>query len=483
MSDDAAVVATTCGSPPAEEKDRSVGAPLFRIRTVTVFVVLEAEKVVSNASVDGCQNPRDAEILGAAVTVGRHVQAALEMAGFPVQSLRVATNPFPEWLLLPVRQKMRAGVDPQPGGTLSDGGDEENKNNDDNVLSQDQDRIQRRLAALHTVLERHKVDACALGPALLPKHVAACATILQSSPLFSCSIRVSAGDAIMARTAAHCVLQIANIDPLYNFRLAVAAATTRPHIPFFPVAYTASSVADPQASKSRVVGFAVGLENGALLASLLAEQRSLANMHVLRNGLTQAWTPVANAALQATYSIATASLTTSPSDLSPPPIEFFGIDTSANPSLDAGGSVAAALECLEEVPRFGGPGTLAAAAALTAVLQDLPDLPCPRTGYCGLMLPLCEDVRLAQLAASGQLRVSELLTLSCACGVGVDTVPTPGDVTLSDLTGLFLDVAGIGQRWDKSLSCRVFPVPGKRAGEWTTFDFPHVVNTTILPIS
>ena len=69
------------------------------------------------------------------------------------------------------------------------------------------------------------------------------------------------------------------------------------------------------------------------------------------------------------------------------------------------------------------------------------------------------------------------------CGVGVDTVPVPGDCSETELAGLLLDVAGLAHRWDKSLSCRVFPVPGKQAGDWTDFDSPYMVNAKILPIS
>jgi len=155
--------------------------------------------------------------------------------------------------------------------------------------------------------------------------------------------------------------------------------------------------------------------------------------------------------------------------------EFVGIDTSLNPSLDEGGSVAKAIETLDEVESFGGPGTLSAVATITQSLQSLPNI----CGYSGLMLPLCEDQRLVELA----LPISQLLSISQVCGVGVDTVPVPGDCSETELACLLLDVAGLAHRWEKSLSCRVFPVPGKQAGDWTDFDSPYMVNAKILPIS
>jgi uncharacterized protein (UPF0210 family) len=185
---------------------------------------------------------------------------------------------------------------------------------------------------------------------------------------------------------------------------------------------------------------------------------------VLEAGMMSALDPLVCACRRATETAAAA---------------FLGVDVSINPSLDRSGSVAAALEQLEEVQVFGGPGTLAAAAAITATLQRLP---VPRVGYCGLMLPLCEDVRLAELASQGSLGIPDLLSVSHVCGVGVDTVPVPGSVDSRALAGLLLDVAGVAERWNKSLSCRVFPVPNKCAGDETTFDFPHLVNSKILPL-
>lgn len=142
--------------------------------------------------------------------------------------------------------------------------------------------------------------------------------------------------------------------------------------------------------------------------------------------------------------------------------------------------MAAAIEGLAEVDSFGGPGTVAAAAAITTALQALPGI--ERTGYCGLMLPVCEDRRLAELASAptAALGVSDLLSISGVCGVGVDTVPLAGDVSRDRLTSLLLDVAGLAARWDKSLSCRVLPFVGKQPGDLTDFDSPYMVNTNVF---
>ncbi len=159
--------------------------------------------------------------------------------------------------------------------------------------------------------------------------------------------------------------------------------------------------------------------------------------------------------------------------------------SSLNPSLDEDGSVADAIECLEEVRDvFGGAGTLAAAAAITTSLQSIPDI--TTTGYRGLMVPVLEDRRLAELGMTtnfnDRLSIQKLLCISSVCGVGIDTVPIPGNVSLDRLSSLILDMAALAGRWKKPLSCRVFPVPGRNAGEETTFDSPYMCNSCVFDL-
>jgi uncharacterized protein (UPF0210 family) len=50
------------------------------------------------------------------------------------------------------------------------------------------------------------------------------------------------------------------------------------------------------------------------------------------------------------------------------------------------------------------------------------------------------------------------------------------------LAAILLDVAALAQRLSKPLTARLMPVPGKRAGELTTFDFPYFANSRILAV-
>jgi uncharacterized protein (UPF0210 family) len=61
----------------------------------------------------------------------------------------------------------------------------------------------------------------------------------------------------------------------------------------------------------------------------------------------------------------------------------------------------------------------------------------------------------------------------------LDTVPLPGDVAPEEIARLLLDVATMALRLNKPLSARLFPVPGKRGGEHTTFTSQYLTNTRI----
>ena len=101
---------------------------------------------------------------------------------------------------------------------------------------------------------------------------------------------------------------------------------------------------------------------------------------------------------------------------------------------------------------------MAAAAAITTTIQSLPFT---LTGYCGIMLPVCEDYRLSEIQAGEgrKYTVSHLMNVSSVCGVGVDTVPIPKDVRFEEVAGVILDICGLAARWNKPLSVRMFPVP------------------------
>jgi len=65
---------------------------------------------------------------------------------------------------------------------------------------------------------------------------------------------------------------------------------------------------------------------------------------------------------------------------------------------------------------------------------------------------------------------------------GLDTVPIPGDVTADSLAGVFMETSALAFRLDKPLSCRLLPMKGKKAGDWTEVDSPYLVNTRVFSV-
>jgi uncharacterized protein (UPF0210 family) len=98
------------------------------------------------------------------------------------------------------------------------------------------------------------------------------------------------------------------------------------------------------------------------------------------------------------------------------------------------------------------------------------------------MLPVLEDAVLASRSKEDLYSVNELLLYSAVCGTGLDTVPLPGDVSVEELAGILLDVAGLAMRLDKPLTARLMPIPGAKAGDLTQFDFAYFANGRVLDV-
>jgi uncharacterized protein len=158
--------------------------------------------------------------------------------------------------------------------------------------------------------------------------------------------------------------------------------------------------------------------------------------------------------------------------------KFGGIDFSLAPFPDDAHSLGNAVEKMG-VPRIGLHGSLAAAALLTEAIDRAYF---PHTGFSGFMQPVLEDSILAKRAAEGTLTIKDVLLYSAVCGTGLDTVPLPGETTAGQLVPLLLDVCALALRLDKPLTARLMPVPGKQAGDETSFDFGFFVNSRVMAL-
>ena len=237
-----------------------------------------------------------------------------------------------------------------------------------------------------------------------------------------------------------------------NFRFAVLACVG-PGSPFFPSAYHAGPAS-----------LSLGLQGAGVVAGALRAYKNSAPIdlnriaELVRAALIEQASPVVTLgqALAREYGLA-----------------FGGIDLSPAPMGDD--SIVTALELCGYGP-IGSPGTVAVAAALTSALKNTG---LPTCGYCGLMLPVLEDAVLGRRWEEGLVNTYQLLLYSAVCGTGLDTVPLPGDMEAEVIAYLLLDVASLALRLHKPLSARLFPVPGKQAGERTEFSSPYLTNTLV----
>jgi len=156
--------------------------------------------------------------------------------------------------------------------------------------------------------------------------------------------------------------------------------------------------------------------------------------------------------------------------------KYGGIDLSPAPMKEV--SIGGAIEKFYGGP-VGSSGTLTIAALITRALKEIP---VTHAGYSGLMLPVLEDSVLAQRWSEGHLTMDALLSYSAVCGTGLDTIPLPGDVSVDQLSRILGDVASLSVKWHKPLSARLQPAPGKKPGEMTEFDDPFLVNAKIQPL-
>ena len=243
-----------------------------------------------------------------------------------------------------------------------------------------------------------------------------------------------------------------------NLRFA-ALANCPPHIPFFPAAYH-------DGGEAVVVGLALEAADLAVQAFEGAADLDDAEARLVR-AVVDAVRPLHEAAERSAGRAGA---------------RFSGVDLSLAPFPADDRSIAAAFERLG-LPAFGAHGTLFVASLLTGALRRAARLlPGGRSGFSGLMLPVLEDSVLAARAAAGTFGVDSLLLYSAVCGLGLDTVPVPGDTAASELAAIVLDTAALAVRLDKPLTARLFPVPGKRAGDAVRWNFAFFAPSRVLPV-
>lgn len=365
--------------------------------------------------------PLEEKVLREAGIFLSKAKAAYEAAGYEVQTVRVATVSFAKLL----REKHI-------------------------------DELPKYADQFSKIMKQINVSYAALGPALpelsrsyqiIPEAIAA------SENIFFSGVMADAQTIHMAqvKACAEIIVKCALIDPngFANLNF-TALANVGANAPFFPGAYHTS---DQPA-------FGIAVECADLAVDAFADAH---NVDGGRNALIAEITKHGQA------------ITKIAKDLQ---VNFKGIDFSLAPFPDDAHSLGQSVENMG-VPKIGLHGSLAAAAILTDAIEraDFPHI-----GFNGFMQPVLEDSILAKRAAEGVLTVKDALLYSAVCGTGLDTVPLAGDVTADELTPLLLDICALALRLNKPLTARLMPIPGKKAGDATTFDFAFFANSKVMAL-
>ena len=382
-----------------------------KVRTITAFVRLD--RAHSQAEIQDT------------LKFLRQAKASYEKAGFEVTTIRITTQPFPEYTRgLP----------------------------DDRVLAffRDYDALAVKEGFIASIGPAMMGDADDLHEAeLLGK-------IIANSKAIDGSVFIAAEDGIHWKSiqAAAGIIKYLEANTAHsqgNFNF-TASAFIPSGTPFFPASYFAGEGKQ----------FAIGLESANTVADVLASTKSPSEAEArLTSALGKYATQIEKTAVEISASTGWA---------------YGGIDLSPAPLKDV--SIGQAIENFTGAP-LGSSGTLSTAALIT---RSLKAIPVKQAGYSGLMLPVLEDTVIAKRWNEGRLSIDALLSYSAVCGTGLDTIPLPGDVTLQELERILGDVASLSLKWHKPLSARLQPVTGKKPGDSTQFDSPFLTDATIQPL-
>jgi uncharacterized protein len=352
-------------------------------------------------------------------------KVAFEKSGYEVETIRITTQPFPEYT--------RGMTDEQ-------------------VLAFFRD--------YDALAVKEGFDA-AIGPAMMsdaddPHEAELLAKIIANSKTLEGSVFIAGEDGIHWKSihAAAGVIKYLEANTLHsqgNFSF-TAASLVPSGTPFYPASYFTGEGKQ----------FAVGLQSANVVNEVFTATKS-ANE--------------AEERLKNTLGVYAAQIEKTATEISKASgWKYGGLDLSPAPLIDV--SIGRAIEKFLGAP-VGTSGTLTAAAIITRALKAIP---VKQAGYSGLMLPVQEDTVLAQRWNEGRLSIDSLLSYSAVCGTGLDTIPLPGDVTPGQLERILGDVASLSVKWHKPLSARLQPVTGKKPGEVTEFDDPFLVNAKIQPL-
>lgn len=403
--------------------------PLVRVRTVTAFVNMPVDSTRWQACLTQAKQQCDA------------VADAIEAQGYQVQSIRIVSNPFGEYLDVSNADRAQAGLQ----------------------------RIAQTLNAINTGKRRIRFAVGearnAQEVALLPQLIAAYGDLCNACV----NIDLDEHGFLQTELLAHSVQAIQEIarttprgEGNFNFTVNFNCA---PGIPYFPASYHRAQ------------------HHGALVLGLETPDLMVADLKALQDQRQQldhaAWFQLAFERLSRSLTEhATAIQRCADGVRLADGWRIAGMDTSAAPSKSCASMVD--VYQLLGVPYFGASGTVEASALLTRVFKSVQGV--TQIGFSGLMLAVTEDAGLAQASLKQQFDIRALLTYSSVCGIGLDTVPVPGDSSAEQIASVMRDTGTMAFRLNKPLTVRLFPVPGLKAGDRTAFESADLCNCAVLAL-
>lgn len=368
--------------------------------------------------------PLDEKILREAGEFLSKAKSAFESAGYEVQTVRLATIPFPKLL-------------------------GEKHLND----------LPKFANEFSNAIKNVGISYASLGPALpeSPKSYQVIPEAISASEnIFFGGVMADDKNIHLAqiKSCAEIIVRNGPLDSngFANLRFA-ALANVKAGAPFFPAAYWNDD--EP--------AFAIAVESADVAANAFSGQKTVDDGRKM---------------LIAEIEKHTKNLTKVSNSLISNSLKFLGIDFSLAPFPDDAHSLGNAVEKMG-VPKIGLHGSLAAAAILTEAIERANF---PHVGFNGFMQPILEDSILAKRAADGTLTIKDALLYSAVCGTGLDTVPLPGDSTADEIAPLLLDLCALALRLNKPLTARLMPIPNKSVGDETNFDFAFFANSKVMKL-
>ena len=402
---------------------------LCKVRTITTFLSLDNNKVSWNKKIQEASH------------FCLDLADNLNQKNYTVQSIRIVTNPFGEYLNTQSLESARTDLT-----YLSD-----------LLNASTNSRMRIRFA----IGEARTPDEIRLLPELIKEFGDLC-NVCVNVPIDEFGVL----DNKLIQHSVKAVQKISEITPRgegnFNFTVNFNCA---PLIPYFPASYHCKELGNK---------FVIGLETPDLLVDVLDTYNKQYG-DVQHSQQFKAYYDVMSQALQYHIDAITDIINTSDCGDA---FEFAGVDSSAAPSKNCA-SMTDVYEAMG-VEHFGASGTVEASALLTKVFKSIKGV--DLVGFSGLMLALTEDRGLAKGTINGDFEIRSLLTYSAVCGIGLDTVPIPGDTPAHKIAAIMRDTGTMAYRLNKPLTVRLFPVQGLKAGNLTTFESADLCNCAVLAV-